>query len=499
MISDLMINVKDFGPIASGKVDLRPLSIFIGPSNTGKSYLAGLLYALHRTVGSWYNGYLVDGSASEEQKQLPENLVSELEEWLSTLSSNKSTEQAALPNNVCNHLRDMLSYSSNFQSSLMSQVARCFSIAEMNELVRYESESANAVIDLHIPHNGNDVASFHAVLGSAHEQLLKTEVDVKLVGLHPDFVRRLAAMRLLYRSSPLREGDSSRRLNAPLLLFDLASYIFERAFEPLLSRNAHYLPADRTGVMQSHNVVIGSLLQKASSAGTKISDDIQLLSGVVADFLDTLVTRISLLENRSEELHVGGKLAKSLETKVLNGKILVDSGNVAYPYFSYRPDGWKHDLPLMRASSMVSELAPVILYLRYIVDEGDLLIIEEPESHLHPSQQAAFARELASIVNAGVRVVLTTHSEWFLEQIGNLVRASSLPTHKRPEIDEVLLEDDVGAWLFDARTSGAGSEVREVKLDRETGLYPTDYGPVADALYDEHARIFSRLEEEAVD
>ena len=100
MTSDLTINVKDFGPIASGKVDLRPLSIFIGPSNTGKSYLAGLLYALHRTVGSWYNGYLVDGSASDEQEHLPENLPTELEEWLSTLSSNKTTQQAALPNNV---------------------------------------------------------------------------------------------------------------------------------------------------------------------------------------------------------------------------------------------------------------------------------------------------------------------------------------------------------------------------------------------------------------
>ena len=30
------LDVKDFGPIAHASVDLRPLTIFIGPSNTGE-------------------------------------------------------------------------------------------------------------------------------------------------------------------------------------------------------------------------------------------------------------------------------------------------------------------------------------------------------------------------------------------------------------------------------------------------------------------------------
>ena len=36
----LTISVKNFGPIAEGSVDLKPLTIFVGPSNTGKSYMA---------------------------------------------------------------------------------------------------------------------------------------------------------------------------------------------------------------------------------------------------------------------------------------------------------------------------------------------------------------------------------------------------------------------------------------------------------------------------
>ena len=42
----LTISVKNFGPIAEGSVDLKPLTIFVGPSNTGKSYMATAVYTL---------------------------------------------------------------------------------------------------------------------------------------------------------------------------------------------------------------------------------------------------------------------------------------------------------------------------------------------------------------------------------------------------------------------------------------------------------------------
>ena len=49
------LEVSNFGPIVEAKIDLRPLTVFVGPSNTGKSYLAILIYALHRyfTGGLW--------------------------------------------------------------------------------------------------------------------------------------------------------------------------------------------------------------------------------------------------------------------------------------------------------------------------------------------------------------------------------------------------------------------------------------------------------------
>ena len=51
--------------------------------------------------------------------------------------------------------------------------------------------------------------------------------------------------------------------------------------------------------------------------------------------------------------------------------------------------------------------------------------------------------------------------------------------------------DEVGAWLFKPKSRPKGSIVEEVKLDEESGLYPTDYDSVSEALYNESVRISS--------
>ena len=83
---------------------------------------------------------------------------------------------------------------------------------------------------------------------------------------------------------------------------------------------------------------------------------------------------------------------------------------------------------------MVSELAPVVLYLRHVVRPEDVIIIEEPEAHLHPAMQVEFTRQLAAAVRAGVRVIATTHSERILEELANLVRISGLSEADRKDI-----------------------------------------------------------------
>ena len=188
-----------------------------------------------------------------------------------------------------------------------------------------------------------------------------------------------------------------------------------------------------------------------------------VLSGVLGDFLEQLVR----LADRWYWTHKSDNdLALRLEQALLKGTVRVERSQIDYPSFVYRPDGWKRDLPLMSASSMVSELAPVVLYLRHVVESGDLLIIEEPESHLHPTMQVAFIRQLAAAVQAGIRIIITTHSEWVLEELANLVRLSDLPTEQREGIDDAdiaLGPEQVGAWFFEPTADQSGSVVRKFR------------------------------------
>ncbi len=272
--------------------------------------------------------------------------------------------------------------------------------------------------------------------------------------------------------------------------------------EPL-HRKAFYLPADRTGIIHSHQVVVGTLLQSAATAGLRPSGSIPVLSGVLADFLSQLIElseeRDGLRSGASRDFaQVSETLAKRLENDVLKGTIEIGSVGGGYPSFSYRPNGWGELLPLMRASAMVSELAPVVLYLRHFVSPGDVLVIEEPESNLHPAMQVAFTRQLAGLVRAGIRVIVTTHSEWLLQELANLVRASQLPEAERAGIaggDVALHSTQVGAWLFKPDATEEGSTVTPIDLD-ESGLYPTDFEDVAVEMHNEWAEISSRLGED---
>lgn len=106
--------------------------------------------------------------------------------------------------------------------------------------------------------------------------------------------------------------------------------------------------------------------------------------------------------------------------------------------------------------------------------------------------QVEFTRLLAAAVKAGIRVVITTHSEWVLEALANLVRLSALPKEQRAGIagaDIALTPREVGAWLFRPKKRPRGTVVEEIPLDVEAGTFPAGYGEITEDLYNDWARI----------
>jgi predicted ATPase len=208
------------------------------------------------------------------------------------------------------------------------------------------------------------------------------------------------------------------------------------------------------------------------------------MTGVVADFLGEII-----------ELNpkAGGPLAAEasrLEREVLHGEIhLVGEPS---PEVIYRTG--KRDYPLMNTSSMVSELAPVVLYLRHLLEPGDLLLIEEPEAHLHPGVQVAFASCIVRLVNQGLKVGLTTHSEFFLQQINNAIMAAALPKGDPadPEVPSDQIDaDKVAAYFFEP--SESGTTVRRLPIDPKQGIPEASFDTVTDKLYNQIIAIDRRM------
>ena len=49
-MEDIIVSVSNFGPIEKGTVSVKPLTIFLGPNNTGKSYLAMLIHTFMESL-----------------------------------------------------------------------------------------------------------------------------------------------------------------------------------------------------------------------------------------------------------------------------------------------------------------------------------------------------------------------------------------------------------------------------------------------------------------
>ena len=505
------LEVENFGPIVSANVEFRPLTVFVGPSNTGKSYLAILVYVLHRCFGS-YGSWSYDHRSwfALERGPLNHSVQQSLAAWILTLQPDASPPP--LPRDVAASVRLALERPEGFARRLEADMRHGFGVDHGGDLVRRVGAQTSARVGLQIPQGVSRSAVQYEFRFGRRTTRASANVADELIG--PEAVPREYMEDLVYVGlrRPTGEADlTDRDLQYGVGL--LLDALFASLVRPL-AQSAFYLPASRTGVMNTHQALVSALIRDATRAGIEPTPRVGRLAGVIADFLDQVVRMPSgqgvpsgrgrppgrhrrPRTRRRRELR---ELADGLEDRILSGAVRRARSETGYPVFAYRPRGWEDDLPLMRTSSMVSELAPLVLYLRYIVQPGDVLIIEEPESHLHPEKQAELVCELARVVHAGVRIILTTHSEWVVEQISNLVRLSELPAASRVKIsgaDVALGRDQVGVWRFTESKRPKGSVVEEVVLDPDTGLFPTGYDEVSEALYNESAQTFNRLQESA--
>ncbi len=116
----------------------------------------------------------------------------------------------------------------------------------------------------------------------------------------------------------------------------------------------------------------------------------------------------------------------------------------------------------------VSQVLPVIVAC-HIAKPGQVVYVEQPEIHLHPSAQFRLARILADAANRGARLVIETHSSLLLLGIQAAVATGNIDANK------VLLN-----WFDRDATTGA-TTIANSELDQagRFGDWPVDFDEVA--------------------
>ena len=115
----------------------------------------------------------------------------------------------------------------------------------------------------------------------------------------------------------------------------------------------------------------------------------------------------------------------------------------------------------------VSQVLPVLVALAAALP-GQLVLIEQPELHLHPRGQLAMGRLLAEAAERGVIVVVETHSQLILRALQTVVARGELPS------------EDVGLHWFsrDPETGWSTVTLAELHDDGTFGDWPVDFPDV---------------------
>ncbi len=165
----------------------------------------------------------------------------------------------------------------------------------------------------------------------------------------------------------------------------------------------------------------------------RVIDPVKLLSRGYQDYPLPVKTNVDFTRQLGEVAKRDSFLSKHHNwvlyefSDIIGGHYVV--GNNDIPYF--KPTRARRRLSMVESSSAVRSLLDVGFYLRHVAEPGDLLMIDEPELNLHPENQRRLARLFARLVNLGIRVFVTTHSDYIVKELNTLIMLNQNTSNTR--------------------------------------------------------------------
>ena len=487
----LTVSVKNLGPIAEGTVDLKPLTIFVGPSNTGKSFMATAIHvvmkAFKRDALVAPNRMFIGGT------MFTDKVIGNL--W------KVPSEDSVFGNDVWKWARQLKKDGEDPQQLTVSSIPRTVR-AELERIIVQELGEVRSDAIRHLREAHGGATGFVTRGRQPADFRLTIHRDEPLLNMYIQLVDEESGS--LYcdissaevEPSPLALLDYEPRLNEePIDVFFevVRSWMNSVAAKVLdgVPEQSYYLPAARSGIIQGYKVLAADIIHRSARQG-RLTDNIPSLPGVTMEFVGNLIGLDRRLRRPTTDTAMDNAIS-FIEDEVLHGKIDLDQSTALriseIVYLPSEAQSESGKFTLDETSSMVSELAPLVLFLKYLVWPGDLLILEEPESHLHPAAQRQMARGIVRLVNAGVKVIITTHSDMFVGQINNFLGLSNaspkLIEEQGFDSSDFLNPEQVGACLFKYDQEQGGSVIQPLEIDPDTGIDEDEFADVIEAMYDQ--------------
>ena len=460
----MKIRVDNFGAISEGEIVLRPLTIFIGSNNSGKSYISTLIYSILNNFKE---------SLLKVRHFLVNTHISKLQYIIRDIEDGKVVE---ISGNFLNEFQKDI-YKRFFEKNLEEQLRNYFN-CQVKDLVKFENNYCNLNINyrenefsLQIKGNNLKLEKFPEI-----DSNLKFIIRFKRDNVDSFYIEKINDTEILLKFGKNWTNNT--------ILYSLLSIIADTLINKLLFKNqqienVYYLPSFRSGIIY--------LYEKISRFD--FIDKDRDIPKIVYDFLYPFLN----YNIQKKTKNFAYDIAIEYEKEILNGQIGFSNLWRSIPDIVYN-----EKIPIYRVSSSILELAPLFIYLKYVIELPAVLIIEEPEAHLHPLNQSKLAKLLVKLVKSGLYLVITTHSEYLLGQINNFISLSKIPENLRKEkyrSEDYLNIDEVSAYVFEYDEKSKGYIIKELEITEEDGISEEEFIKVHETLYEETFKIHKDLEE----
>ncbi len=457
----MKITIENFGPIKRFDYDLsKDIVVTFGNNNIGKSYAMQVVYLLLKNLeeyvaffGSFRYRYAIRFSP-ESSTQLKKRIEA---------FSKGDTKQQTITEDINEAIIAVFSntFVRDFRNSCENTFGNFDGIIAQNPIIRLDFEKYALTISL------RDKQPLNAKIYTKSTYLKRANSD------YHKSMERGGRFDIYYYDNveaPLSVAEESVRGAIRHFSIDVLSEIGE----------VYFLPASRSGIYSGMSA-FSSIIAELSKNKTLLTKKIELpgISEPISDYF----LMLSNIRNRENENLSG--IYNKIEREILHGKVRFNrtSGTLVYV-----PSDIDHEFEMTEVSSMVSEISPIVAFLKYIISSSQkngntakaIVFIEEPEAHLHPMNQIKLMQLFSQLNTVGIKIVMSSHSNYIFNKLNNLLLKGELS----PETYSAIL----------LSSEEEGSVSTFMPMD-ELGVDDTNFRDVSLALYDEREALIDAWNE----